>query len=863
MTRPRSNSMRRAFTLIEMAVVLIIVGMMVGLVLQTEQAVKPENCRVQTQEQLAAIHTAMETYVRANNKYPTPASRAIGVTNLAFGRAVDVTDLTELATIDDLGTVLTGALPFQTLGLSESYASDCWGNKFSYFVTQVLTSDDSSTGFPSPNTSGAINIKTGTILSDVPVMSGASYAVVSHGENGVGAVAKNGTGGANHGWCIPATAADTENCDGSSRTEPAGNTTIFSAPYNASTAAGGAFFDDLVIFAGKRSSNCNATSYSVTGMTWGSCSQDDPDPLAITGPLANGATYATPIYDNFDGITPFTHYGTAYVKCVDGQIVLDSTGYTCGSSCVIGGSNPVCLAPCSTDTLTWGSGCEAEFSGIGSGLTSPSTANTASGLTGAATVTCTNGTWGAPSGTCTGNSCPTQTLTWNTNCSASFTTIASGATSASTANTAAGYTGAATATCTNGAWSTPTGTCSTASCPTQTLTWNTNCSASFTTIASGATSASTANTAAGYTGAATATCTGGTWGTPTGTCTPAACTTTTLSWSGDTAGCSASFTAIASGTTSASTSNTVVGKTGAATATCTNGTWSSPSGTCAANCSAATLSWGAGCSASFAGANSGVTSPSTSNTAGGYSGSATALCTNGAWGAPSGTCTGNSCSTSTRSWGAGCSASFTGIASGATSPSTSNTAAGYTGAATATCTAGTWGAASGTCAVANCPATSLTWGSGCSATFPLAASGAHTRAATNAGYWGSGSSTCTAGSWGATTSAYCGTCAGTPYAYITGVSACFYAGAAGESCTTVCATHGAYSSLTGGPGGQDTWCRNTANAVLGGAYAAPTTVANAHGCYLDTGSGLLRRGTMGSTAASSAAGVRRICACTL
>ncbi len=128
----------------------------------------------------------------------------------------------------------------------------------------------------------------------------------------------------------------------------------------------------------------------------------------------------------------------------------------------------------------------------------------------------------------------------------------------------------------------------------------------------------------------------------------------------------------------------------------------------ASTCSSASLSWGGGCSATFPTTGDGITTSSVSNTASGYSGSATATCSGGSWNTPIGSCSGvSSCATSTLSWGAGCSASFASITSGSVSPSTANTAGGYTGSATASCSGTTWSTPSGTCAASgSCTASS-------------------------------------------------------------------------------------------------------------------------------------------------------------
>lgn len=136
-------------------------------------------------------------------------------------------------------------------------------------------------------------------------------------------------------------------------------------------------------------------------------------------------------------------------------------------------------------------------------------------------------------------------------------------------------------------------------------------------------------------------------------------------------------------------------------------------------------SWGtpANCQGTPPNTNHGAVSASTANTAPGFSGNATFSCNDGVLTLNSQSCAPSaapSCPAQTLSWGSGCSASFASITSGTTSPSTPNTASGYTGNATASCTGTTWGVASGSCD-AYCAGGTLSWtasGNTCSANVP-------------------------------------------------------------------------------------------------------------------------------------------------
>lgn len=369
MHRLTFSSACRAFTLLEMAATLLIIGLMAALLLRTEAVVAPSNCIPQTQEKLAHISASIDSYVRSQNRYPVPASRTLGVSDPSFGHEASLGDIDSIANAGH--AVLAGALPFHALGLGDDYAADCWGNKFSYFVTEDLT----VTGGGSGTAQGVIELRSAP---SAVITSNAAYAVISHGETAEGAAPKNYSG-ADRRWCDVGLARDSENCDGKAA---GGNAVLYAAPM--SVAAGADFFDDLIAFAAKSSSNCN-DSYAVdwtVGLD--TCS-------GTVGALANGATL---------DVTSVAPAGSARFKCANGTVVIDtSVSYSCGGTCPIGGGG-MCGAPCPTQILSWGSGCSASFDGISSGTTSPLTTNTTIGHTGAAQASCIAGAWAVPTGSC-------------------------------------------------------------------------------------------------------------------------------------------------------------------------------------------------------------------------------------------------------------------------------------------------------------------------------------------------------------------------------------------------------------------------------------------------------------------------------
>ena len=174
-----------AFTLIELAMVLAVTGVMVGFVLKaldTGPGINMTQCANITKGQLHYIDGAIQRFARSNNRLPLPARRWVGVDGATYGREAPAADITQAAGVS------FGALPWQALQLPSSYAGDCWGNKYTYIVTTALTTSNSSGGYLDSTVEGNITRKTdGNLNGDTQI----AYAIISHGPDGFGAVKLN------------------------------------------------------------------------------------------------------------------------------------------------------------------------------------------------------------------------------------------------------------------------------------------------------------------------------------------------------------------------------------------------------------------------------------------------------------------------------------------------------------------------------------------------------------------------------------------------------------------------------------------------------------------------------------------------
>lgn len=233
----QKNKRNSGFSLLELSVVLLIIGLIAGVALQFKQSAGTD-CVGATKVQLAQIDQAIHAFVSKNDRFPRPAVRTAGVEDPLFGREAT-------SGLDTSGGITYGALPFQALGLSPSLAGDCWGNKFTYAVTTSLT-DSAKYLATAPATTydGEITLKSSA---GSTVSTNTAYAIISHGLNATGAVKVNYSDSTHtqRKWCGVTSVLETENCDVT-------NQTVVAAEFNDGKDAGDKSFDDIVVFSGKQ-----------------------------------------------------------------------------------------------------------------------------------------------------------------------------------------------------------------------------------------------------------------------------------------------------------------------------------------------------------------------------------------------------------------------------------------------------------------------------------------------------------------------------------------------------------------------------------------------------------------------------------
>jgi prepilin-type N-terminal cleavage/methylation domain-containing protein len=169
------------FTLVELAVVLAIIGLVLGALMVPLSTQIDQNRINETQKQLDVIREALLGFAVANGRLPCPATPGTANTVAGAGTEARAAGACTLAGSE-------GVLPWATLGISET---DAWQGRFTYRVTPAFA-DDAPAGALSTFTltdNGNITINNGTV--DIATLIPA--VVVSHGKNGAGAYRTDGT----------------------------------------------------------------------------------------------------------------------------------------------------------------------------------------------------------------------------------------------------------------------------------------------------------------------------------------------------------------------------------------------------------------------------------------------------------------------------------------------------------------------------------------------------------------------------------------------------------------------------------------------------------------------------------------------
>ena len=224
----------KGFTLIEMAVVIIIIGLLFAAYIPAYDLYRTQIKITDTQNNVARVSETMGQFRRMYGRYPRPAPLDATISDAGYGREYQFTmsnadaladfaanaasgtctsnagnKICRLVTPDNTRTgpsidgsgsvepysVMAGAIPFKELGLDEEQSLDGYGNRLMYVVTAHLTDEDTYNdlegGIAIVDENGrSLIAEEGTKVD--PDTAIGHYLVLSYGENGFGAYTRDG-----------------------------------------------------------------------------------------------------------------------------------------------------------------------------------------------------------------------------------------------------------------------------------------------------------------------------------------------------------------------------------------------------------------------------------------------------------------------------------------------------------------------------------------------------------------------------------------------------------------------------------------------------------------------------------------------
>jgi len=230
----------KGFTLIELSIVLLIVGLLIAGAAQAFNLYIAKTRLQETKTNLGQIHQALENFVAEKGRMPCPSPLGAAVNTPAYGNedcstasgSMRVAGARDTAADADAAfdPVLIGTIPIRTLSLPDGKMVDGYRHRFQYVVTESMTDV-----LTFNKNHGVLNLIDGATPPNsvaIPPNTG-TYIVYSLGQKGAGGYSVGGIMGQ---ACEPAS-KDGENCDN--------NNATFIKTDQRSTADGPVYFDDI------------------------------------------------------------------------------------------------------------------------------------------------------------------------------------------------------------------------------------------------------------------------------------------------------------------------------------------------------------------------------------------------------------------------------------------------------------------------------------------------------------------------------------------------------------------------------------------------------------------------------------------
>lgn len=171
------------FTLIEMAIVLVVIGLVIsGGIVAVGPAIESSKIS-ETNQRLDRVEQALILHVIRYGCLPCPAA-TISVTSTAADAGQALAGAAYLSGCDSDACDLTqGAVPWRNLDLSEADVTDGFGMRLSYsLATGLQQSASMERTLPSSYPTGDLQVTT-TAAAPTDITTTAAYVLISHGPN--------------------------------------------------------------------------------------------------------------------------------------------------------------------------------------------------------------------------------------------------------------------------------------------------------------------------------------------------------------------------------------------------------------------------------------------------------------------------------------------------------------------------------------------------------------------------------------------------------------------------------------------------------------------------------------------------------
>lgn len=180
----------KAFSLIELSVVITVIAIVISSFLATMSAEKKLERTTQTYNKIIIIYDRIKLFIAQEGRLPCPADPELldGIEDCTTSKQTmcSETDCTHNTTTTG---IYQGSIPVKTLGLDDEFIYDEFGYQFSYIVPvrDSNTLDNIFSSWGNNDEKDAIELK--NIVNDSKKKE-SSLIIISHGENGNGAFYK-------------------------------------------------------------------------------------------------------------------------------------------------------------------------------------------------------------------------------------------------------------------------------------------------------------------------------------------------------------------------------------------------------------------------------------------------------------------------------------------------------------------------------------------------------------------------------------------------------------------------------------------------------------------------------------------------